>query len=197
MSALTDGPSPAYLDALAEIGGRLADGGSEVLRDVLLLLGPQTERAVRRQLGTALSDADYEDAMSMALFRLWRRRDRFDPSRARLDRWFYLLARNAAIDLFRAKRRRKEQALGEDAEQIPERKDDRPIDSRARLHHDLKKALDAVSDVDKRILTSGLTETELSQELHKTPGAIRVRRLRAKRKILSVLRDMGHIVTDK
>jgi DNA-directed RNA polymerase specialized sigma24 family protein len=61
------------------------------------------------------------------------------------------------------------------------------------LRRDLARALTRVSEMDKRILLSGLTETQLSLELGLKPGAIRVRRRRAKEKLRTVLREMGHV----
>lgn len=156
------------------------------------MLGRRTERLIRGRLGDALSEADYEDAMSIALFRLWERRDRFDPSRAKLDRWFYVLARNAAIDLLRRRAVHQEEPV-DDLDRLPGAPPEAGGRGDSPLRRDLLRALERVSEMDKRILLSGLTETQLSLELGMKPGAIRVRRLRAKEKLRTVLREMGHV----
>ena len=159
------------------------------------LLVPQTERFIRSRLRCALADADYEDVMATALGNLWYRRHRFDPSHARLDHWFYVLARNAALDLLRRRKRRREEPLGEDFADARAR--ELAVSSKyTRLRVDLSRALATVSETDRRILLSGLTETELSRELGLRPGTIRVRRSRTKQKVRLALQRMGHTITE-
>lgn len=181
-----------YDQALAALTSRLLAGDAEVLRDVLRLLGARTERALRRRLPHLLTEADSEDALSIALFRLWQRRDRFDPARARLDRWFYIVARNAAVDLLRAKSLHPEEALGNRVESVPASRVDESFVEKSTIRLDLERALAMLPDIDRRILLSGLTETELSRELGLKPGNIRVRRMRSKIRLRSLLREMGY-----
>jgi RNA polymerase sigma-70 factor (ECF subfamily) len=188
----TEDPKARYERALADLTARLLTGQSQVLEDVLRMLGPRTERLIRGRLRHALSEADYEDAISIALFRLWERRDRFDSSRAKLDRWFYVLARNAAIDLLRRRAVHHEEPV-DDLDRLPAASREAGLRSDSPLRRDLARALTRVSEMDKRILLSGLTETQLSLELGLKPGAIRVRRRRAKEKLRTVLREMGHV----
>jgi RNA polymerase sigma-70 factor (ECF subfamily) len=190
MTPGSDGPSE---DPLADVAARLMRGDSEALAEVMRLLGRRTERAIRARLGKALSDGDYEDAMAIALFRAWDRRDRFDPSRGRLDRWFYALARNAALDLLRRRQRRPEDPAGDALERMPAA--EATVEDPSALRRDVLTAVESLPDVEQRILMSERTDTELSAELHMNPGAIRVRRLRAKKKLKSVLMGMGHVAT--
>src|SRR6185369_5830968 len=167
-----DDPQIRYERTLADLASRLVSGQAHALKDILQVLGRRTERVIRGRLGHALSDADYEDVLSIALFRLWQRRDRFDPSRARLDRWFYVLARNTAIDMLRSRRSFKEEVVDDlDRLSAPER--EAPGREDSQLRRDLVLALQRVSETDQRILLSGLTETELSLELGLKPGTIR------------------------
>jgi RNA polymerase sigma-70 factor, ECF subfamily len=187
-------PQAALRDRrLSDLTERLLRGDPQVLAEVLRLLGPRTERIIRGRLGGALADADYDDVLSIALFHLWQRRQRFDPSQARLDTWFYVLARNAALDIVRRRKRLREDALGEDADTMPARENAVTETGASRLQSDLLRALEWVSETDRRILLSGLTENELSEELGLKPGTIRVRRLRTKEKLRVTLRDMGHV----
>jgi RNA polymerase sigma-70 factor (ECF subfamily) len=189
-------PAVPYEQALADVTARLLGGQSQALGDILRLLGARTERVIRGRLGRALSEADYEDVISIALFRLWQRRDRFDPSRSTLDQWFYVLARNAALDLVRRHRRQREDPAGDDLDRLPAPVAAAGPAPASELRRDLWRALENVSDVDRRILLSGLTENELSRELGIKPGTIRVRRLRTKEKLRSVLKDLGHVVRE-
>jgi len=190
---MTPGRDATSEDPLADVTARLIGGDSEALAEVMRLLGRRTERVIRSRLGPALSDADYEDAMGKALVRLWYRRDRFDPSRARLDRWFYVLARNAALDLLRQRQRRPEDPAGDELERIPAA--EARVEPPSQLRRDVRTAVKSLSDVEQRILMSNRTDNELSAELHMEPGTIRTRRSRAKKKVKSVLRGMGHSVT--
>jgi RNA polymerase sigma-70 factor, ECF subfamily len=196
MTPGSDGPSE---DPLADVTARLMAGDSEALREVMRLLGRRTERAIRSRLGTALADGDYEDAMAIALYRLWDRRDQFDPSVARLDRWFYALARNAALDLLRHRRRRPEDPAGDDLERVPapvvRTADEARTEEPSRLRRDMRIAVERLPDVEQRILMSGRSDDELSAELDMKPGAIRTRRSRAKDKLKLALAEMGHMVT--
>ena len=181
-----------YESKLAKISKLLAGDDSSFLKDVLVVLGPRTDRALRARLGNMLTEADREDALSIALFRVWSSRKTFDSDKARLDRWFYVLARNAAIDLIRRKYRSRETTIGEEMDSLPERTAPQSSAKYEELRRALVVALDQISDVDRRILMSGMTESELSRELKMKPGTIRVRRLRAKKKLRGILRDMGH-----
>jgi RNA polymerase sigma-70 factor (ECF subfamily) len=183
-----------YERALAELTNRLVAGDSEVLAGILRLLGGRTQRAIRRRLRGMLNEADYDDVLSIALFRLWQRRDYFDPKRSRLDQWFYVVARNAAIDLLRARRLRPEETMGDRVERVAAPTQSvKSLIEPSRARRDLERALKEVSELDRRILLSGLTETELSLELGLKPGAIRVRRLRSKRKLRYLLRQMDSL----
>jgi RNA polymerase sigma factor (sigma-70 family) len=165
-------------------------GDEDVLAHVLETLGPAAERRIRGRLGTLLTQSDYEDALSIALYRLWTQRDRFDPARARLDRWFYILARNAAIDVCRHKRRRSEDSIGDDIERVPAPAE-RPL-APSRIDRDLAEGLASVSPLDRRIVLSSLSATELGRELNMQPVTIRVRKKRATDRLRAFLIARGH-----
>jgi RNA polymerase sigma factor (sigma-70 family) len=182
--------SPLYEEALADLTEKLVAGRTEALAGVIALLGGVTEARIRQQLGRALNDADYQDAMSMALTRLWFRRASFKPSRGRLDRWFYVLARNAALDLRRRRKVRPELAL-EDPDLLPAHDAVEPDDTESSLLGDLRRALMQLSDRERRILLSRLPDRDLSLELGIPQGTIRVTRLRSKNKLRATLRALG------
>jgi RNA polymerase sigma-70 factor (ECF subfamily) len=180
-------------DALDNLAVRLKDGDPEVLRDVMRLLGDLTERRIRGRLGNALTDADYKDVMSKALVRLWYQRHRFDPARANVAQWFYVLSRNIALDALRSRSRSHEVAV-EDLDLLPAPEHEATAGEPSQEKRDLLQALEHISPVNRRILLSGLTETELSLELGLKPGTIRVRRLRSLKHIRTALRGMGYDV---
>jgi RNA polymerase sigma-70 factor (ECF subfamily) len=182
--------NPLYEQTLADLTQQLRADRTEALAGVILLLGGVTEGRIRQRLGKALDDGDYQDAMSLALTRLWFRRESFDPARGRLDRWFYVLARNAALDLKRRRKVRPELPT-EDLDVFPAHDTADPDDTESSLLRDLRGALTQLSDKERRILLSRLPDKELSLELGIAPGTIRVTRLRSKDKLRATLRGLG------
>jgi RNA polymerase sigma factor (sigma-70 family) len=118
-------------DELRGLAVRLRGGDTDALREILTLLGPVVIRRLASRFGRHLNPDDLEDVLSTALLRMWLRRERYDPDLASLPHWFYLLARNAAVDLLRTKARQHEVAgLPQEAAQpapAPARKGVLPI----------------------------------------------------------------------
>src|SRR6266404_1653785 len=63
-----------------------------------------------RHFGAILSHEDLEDVLGISLYKLWEARARYDPSRP-LFPWFYLIARNVAIDSLREKKWRQPEEI--------------------------------------------------------------------------------------
>ncbi|MFO1029749.1 MAG: sigma-70 family RNA polymerase sigma factor [Planctomycetota bacterium] len=80
--------------------------------------GARVRAALRASFGGALSDSDLDDALSTASFRAWRKVATFDPSRGTLRAWFYVVCRNAAHELLRARRRAGLELRGDELEQV-------------------------------------------------------------------------------
>ena len=80
---------------------RLRAGDTTVLDEILTCHGGMVESQLRKRFSPAVNDADLEDIMAVALFRLWQSRERFDPRKAGLRAWLYVLARSATLDLLR------------------------------------------------------------------------------------------------
>ncbi|MGP4028385.1 RNA polymerase subunit sigma-70 [Actinomadura sp. 3N407] len=76
--------------------------GEVAIEDLEALRVPLTGYCYRL-LGSA---ADTDDAVQETLIRASSRRDRFDPSRARLSTWVHRIATNVCIDMLRAAKRR-------------------------------------------------------------------------------------------
>lgn len=80
--------------------------------------GARVRAALRASFGGALSDSDLDDALSTASFRAWRKVATFDPARGTLRAWFYVVCRNAAHELLRARRRAGLELRGDELEQV-------------------------------------------------------------------------------
>src|SRR6266404_6836988 len=93
-----------------EIREKFALGDIDALGQVLELLGPVVARTLARHFGAILSHEDLEDVLGISLYKLWEARARYDPSRP-LFPWFYLIARNVAIDSLREKKWRQPEEI--------------------------------------------------------------------------------------
>jgi RNA polymerase sigma-70 factor (ECF subfamily) len=84
------------LEAMTDLGTRLAKGDSRAVEDVYEALGPRVLSYLRR----LVPYDEAEDVMQRVFFEVWRSRDRFDPERS-LEAWVFAIARRRAIDHLR------------------------------------------------------------------------------------------------
>ena len=191
--------STSVEDSELALAARLKKGDESALADLLQLTGGKLKRLLHKQLGSKVNSADIDDAMSIALFKLWAYRDRYDSARCSLSGWFYLIARHAAIEALRATARRRAvpiedvseieapRSLGSAALKIPQ------SPAADAMHN----AIAALSEHDRRLLlfyveyggTAGWT-FDLAKELGVSPGAIRVRRFRLFDKLRKQLQSL-------
>jgi DNA-directed RNA polymerase specialized sigma24 family protein len=84
-----------------DIGQRLISGDETALEAALRAHGPPVKALLRRKFFGPLTDADFEDVLAVALFRMWQYRARYDSSRASLRVWFYRIAEKVTRDVLR------------------------------------------------------------------------------------------------
>jgi RNA polymerase sigma factor (sigma-70 family) len=84
------------LQAMTDLGTRLAGGDARAVEDVYGALGPRVLSYLRR----LVPYDEAEDVLQRVLFEVWRSRDRFDPGRS-LEAWVFAIARRRAIDHLR------------------------------------------------------------------------------------------------
>lgn len=94
-------PSPPEQDALGQAMARLSVGERAALAEVYRLTSAKLYAICLRILKDR---AEAEDALQDVYVSLWRRADRFDPTRASARSWLAVFARNRAIDRLRANR---------------------------------------------------------------------------------------------
>jgi RNA polymerase sigma-70 factor (ECF subfamily) len=90
----------ASQDTLAPLMARIAQGDRAALRDLYTASSAKLFGVCLR----ILSDREEaEDVLQDVYVTIWRRADRFDPSRASVGAWISTIARNRAIDRLRAR----------------------------------------------------------------------------------------------
>ncbi len=83
---------------------RLRQGDEHALTIILDRFENYVRRHLRSRFGGLLQEEDLEDVLSRALYRLWLYRERYDPEKASLAYWLYLIARSSALEVLREKR---------------------------------------------------------------------------------------------
>jgi RNA polymerase sigma factor (sigma-70 family) len=84
------------LQAMTDLGTRLAGGDARAVEDVYQALRPRVLSYLRR----LVPYDEAEDVLQRVFFEVWRSRDRFDPDRS-LEAWVFAIARKRAIDHLR------------------------------------------------------------------------------------------------
>ncbi|MBI1310024.1 sigma-70 family RNA polymerase sigma factor [bacterium] len=83
------------------LGRRLLDGDEAVLEILLREHGATVRAVLKQKFPGRLDHGDFEDVLAIALFRVWSRREQFDPDRGSLRAWFYRIAVNVTKDVLR------------------------------------------------------------------------------------------------
>jgi RNA polymerase sigma factor (sigma-70 family) len=85
------------------LGERLRQGDTQALKEVFDRFAPAVTTRLKARFRQVLNDSDLDDVVSQAWLRLWTYRHRYDPERASLYTWFYLIARYQALDAIRGR----------------------------------------------------------------------------------------------
>jgi RNA polymerase sigma factor (sigma-70 family) len=183
-----------------EIAERLVNNEEVALDMVLHHIVPIVLPSLCRGLGYDFNDPTVEDIISMALFRLWQSRSRFDPKKGSIGAWFYVIARNVAIDLKRLEKRPEPLEFLPRFTAIP--RSDAASDP-ARQRAVLEKVLDKLTNRQRRVIEVELlgddapvSMSELADELGLSPGALRALRFRAMQKFRRALDEQGYDLAD-
>lgn len=175
----------------SEIVGRLKSGDQSALTIVLREIVPELWPLLLRTFREALSHEDIEEVIATALSRLWQSRERFDASKGDLQGWFYVILRNCALDRIRRNAPRTEEFL------VVESVSDSSPPSEEEQQELVRAALAGLNDREQQVVLplfdrSGVSVSELSENLSMTTGAVRQLRFRALRRLNSILGEHGY-----
>lgn len=112
-------PCPASSPDDAEIVRLIQSGKSSGLRLLLEVHGPRIRGCLRKTLGLS-SESDMDDVMNKAAYRAWRGVTTYAPAKGSLRAWFYVIARNAALETLRQQQRRPMETQGDAIERVAE-----------------------------------------------------------------------------
>jgi len=188
---------------------RFQSGDEGVLETLVRTLGPAIEGVLCSRF--PLLRPYVEDLVVESLYRAWVRRKEYDPEKGSLYTWWLAIAQNAARDLLRAgwQQVRASEADLEDSwlQQVAGGRDplpgeppgqESPVELSAQ-ERAFWEVLNGLPELDRRIVLyhaqvngQGSWAADLSGEVGLSAGAIRVRRLRAMRRIQAELNGRGY-----
>lgn len=150
-----------------------------------------------KRYSTVFGSADLDDVMAIAVERVWRHRDKFDPVKGSLKSWFFRIADNTARDILRVgwfKARKLEVAVEQGALDVlaaidraaPEESNEEADRESDTARSVLLEVLAELPEPQRRILwadalsSSGPVPTvDLARELNLSRGTVRVYRAKA------------------
>ncbi len=179
---------------------RLKNDDDTALVEILQRIGPKAYSVFCRRFPTL--KAYMEDALEIALERLWSYRHRYDPSKMSLQSWFFLLTRSVLQDVLRTSwYRAREREITFDIENLPN-PNSVGLDQSPREERDITEALNMLSEIDQRIILAyahangeGCWAADLAEELPLSAGAIRTRRGRILEDLRVEMKRRGYTVS--
>jgi RNA polymerase sigma-70 factor (ECF subfamily) len=172
---------------------RVAEGDADALRALYDRFGRVVYAFALRHTGdSGLAEECTQDAFVA----LWRSAGSFDPARGTVSTWLLVVARNKAIELLRARRRRPETAPDADIDSLLESDAPGPSDEaeRADLSYRVAEALAELPAEQREVVTlayfDGLTHVEIAEVIGIPLGTVKGRM----RLALERLRALTHEV---
>ena len=168
------GEYDAHVEADAAAVARVADGDADALRQLYDRYG----RIVYGMTYRLTKDAQLaEEATQDTFVTVWRRAGTYDPERAKLTTWLFVIARNRAIELVRARARRPEPH--EDVEPSGEEAD---VAEQVALADDAELVARALAELPENQLEvirlayfDGLSHGEIAERLGQPLGTVKSR----------------------
>lgn len=166
---------------------RIMERDEDALRALVDRHAARIQQVLARRFQTVLRDAEIEEALNFAAWKVWRYASRYDQTKGEVGAWFYKIAENEALDLIRAR-----QTANLPLEQeLPfrQRKPDDSSWAEASVIQQLRATIEALPDMQRRILQADLAaggradDQWLAGRLETTVNSIRVSRTKARGKL--------------
>jgi RNA polymerase sigma-70 factor, ECF subfamily len=140
-----------------------------------------------------------EELVHECFIRLWRTAGRFDPERATVSTYLYMVARTIAVDVYRRSasqespggRRRADIEPEQLAEQVPIEDDSSRIVERLSMREALKSLSPAHREVLLLAHYDGLTQVEIADRIGVPLGTVKTRMFHGLRALRAVLESRG------
>lgn len=189
-------PAPTVGDA--EIIQLLGERDGRGLRQLLAAHGACIRAGLKTRFGTALHDAEIDDALSTAAFRVWRKAHSYRASRGTLRAWFFVIASNAGREILRARRRHGREVRGHELESLagPAEVELVPMPPPAFLDT-LRACIEALPRMQRLIIEADLRSGdtadagELAEVLQTSRNSVYATRSAARKALKQALRDRG------
>jgi RNA polymerase sigma-70 factor (ECF subfamily) len=185
----------AHVEADAAVVARVAEGDAEALRDLYERYGRIVYGlSYRLTRDTQLA----EEATQDTFVTLWKRAGAYDPRRAKVTTWLFVIARNRAIELVRARMRVPEphdevEPGGEDAD---------PADL-AQVADEAERIASAIAELPESQLEvirlayfDGLSHSEIAERLDQPLGTVKSR-IRLGLDRLRALLELPHLEVER
>jgi RNA polymerase sigma-70 factor (ECF subfamily) len=162
------------VEADAAAVARVADGDADALRELYDRYG----RIVYGMTYRVTKDAQLaEEATQDTFVTLWRRAGSYDPERAKLTTWLFVIARNRAIELVRARTRTPEPQ--QEVEPIGEESDPSDLVALGDDAERIARALAELPEPQLEVITlayfHGLSHGEIAERLAEPLGTVKSR----------------------
>ncbi len=200
-----------------DIATRLLNDDESALEELLRTFGPNIMALMKQRYWGVLGEADIEDILSIALFRLWTARRRFDSSRGSIQVWFFRIVENAARDVLRLGWQKARQLETQDDFELLQstastingrskniaRRSSSGSSQPTQLTLDLREIVEHLPEVQRTIITADSIARDdvanshwLAAELSMKPATVRVYRKRAMDRVRKELKERGHDVQE-
>ncbi|MCR9246344.1 MAG: sigma-70 family RNA polymerase sigma factor [bacterium] len=196
MSPKPSNPAPKNGDA--EIVRLLQARKTAGLRQLLATHGDCIRSGLARSFGTTVNSLEIDDAMSKATFNAWRKVDSFDAGKGTLRAWFFVIARNATVELLRERKRRRWETRGDAVEELTAREPNTSKMPSAFLDV-LRRCIGKLPRLQREIIEADLRTgevadaTELARQLRTTKNSIYVSRSMARKALRQLLVQQGYV----
>jgi RNA polymerase sigma factor (sigma-70 family) len=137
---------------------------------------------------------DWDDWIQETAKRLWTTRMRYDPEKATLAAWIWVVGKNVALDMIKSRSSRTR--MMETTRDYEHLTADRgcPVEEKppSRAVQDVREVVTELAEKERRIIEHTGDAHELASEIGLSPGAIRVYKHRILAKLRSKLKERGY-----